>query len=206
MIAPPGATGVAFSDANDGDLRGSGAARERISSILGISHRWSWARQVHGNRVLEVSEPGEAGEADALWSMTPHLPLVVFTADCVGVVLQSDAAVGVAHAGWRGASDGVVSRLFEEMTLAGHEPSAAFLGPAIGSCCYEVGEDVAGLFEARSQTTWGTSSVDLARSVRGQLKGVDVWSSGACTYHEQPWFSHRRDRTPERLATIAWIP
>lgn len=207
MIRPPGWDGVAFSDRADGDLRGDPGARERAAHALEISEDWAMVRQVHGNVVKRVSRPGEAGEADALWTTQSGLPVAVFTADCFGVVLVAPGAVGVAHAGWRGADSDVVHRLVDEMSGSGHAPSRAAIGPGIGPCCFEVGPEVAERFEARqiAETTWGTTSVDLPDVVTAQLGGLEVWSSDSCTFHEEGWFSHRQDGTSARMAAIGWL-
>jgi len=207
MIRPPSRHGAAFSEATDGDLRSDPAARDELSRALGISGSWSTARQVHGADVLAVDSPGDAGRADALWTTVSGLPLAVFTADCFGVVLHASDAVGVAHAGWRGADSGVVARLRSEMSRAGHEPTRAEVGPGIGPCCFEVGPEVAARFHRHdAETTWGTSSVDLAAAIEAQLDGVDTWLVDGCTHHEDGWFSHRRDGTLSRLATVGWLP
>jgi copper oxidase (laccase) domain-containing protein len=93
------------------------------------------------------------------------------------------------------------------MTAAGHAPLRAAVGPGIGPCCFEVGEEVAGRFEAhRSETTWSTTSVDLPGAISSQIPAIDTWSIGACTYHDPGWFSHRRDATKQRLAAVGWLP
>lgn len=206
MIRPPGWSGVAFSEKTDGDIRADAAARRRASDGLGLAAEWAESSQVHGNEVARVYAPGQAGEADALWTTVTGLPIAVFTADCFGVVLLAEDAVGVAHAGWRGAVSGVVTRLMAEMTSADHAPRRAAVGPGIGPCCFEVGPEVAGRFnEHVTETTWGTTSVDLPGVVAGQLEGLEVWSSGACTLHDDGWFSHRADGTSRRLASIGWV-
>jgi YfiH family protein len=162
---------------------------------------------VHGTVVRRATTPGEIDEADALWTDVPGLPLAVFTADCFGVALKAESAVGVAHAGWRGALEGVVTKLRQEMTAHGHEPRQGALGPGIGPCCFEVGIAVAERFpQDHAETRWGSTSVDLAASIRRQLEGVEVWVSGACTMHDPGLFSHRENRTLLRHATIVWIP
>jgi YfiH family protein len=207
MNRPPGVDGVAFTDGADGDQRNDLTARSAVSSWLGISRRWATVRQVHGIVVRRATTPGEIDEADALWTDVRGLPLAVFTADCFGVALRAESAVGVAHAGWRGAVEGVVTMLRQEMTAHGHEPTQAALGPGIGPCCFEVGAEVAERFpQDHAETRWGATSVDLASSIRRQLEGVEVWVSGACTMHDPGLFSHRENRTLLRHATIVWIP
>ncbi len=198
--------GVAFSEASDGDLRHDPVARSAFAAALDIDGDWAWVRQVHGSSVVRVDQPGVAGEADAVWTSEKGLPVAVFTADCLGVVMLSDGAVGVAHAGWRGTVSGVVGELHAAMTEAGHVPGQVAIGPGIGACCFEVGYEVASLFDRTETTTWGTTSVDLLGSVRSQLGGVEVWSVGACTRHEDGWFSHRKDATPSRMVSLGWRP
>jgi YfiH family protein len=206
MNRPPGVDGAAFTGAEDGDQRNDLTARSAVSSWLGIPRDWATVRQVHGIMLARADRPGEIGDADALWTDLPHLPLAVFTADCFGVVLTAESAVGVAHAGWRGAADGVVSALRSEMTARGHPPISAAIGPGIGPCCFEVGPDVAERFpEHLSETRWGATSVDLAAAIQKDLGGLDLWVFGACTMHEESLYSHRRTRTAQRIATIAWV-
>ena len=206
MNKPPGVDGAAFTDATDGDQRNDLTARSAVSSWLGISREWATVRQVHGSAVARAESPGELDQADAMWSDVPGLPIAVFTADCFGVVLTSESAVGVAHAGWRGVTSGVVTALREEMTRNGHVPGAAAIGPGIGPCCFEVGSEVAEQFpEDLRETRWGATSVDLASVLSRQLDGLDVWLSGACTMHETSLYSHRRNGTALRIATIAWV-
>jgi polyphenol oxidase len=203
---PPGVDGAAFTDASDGDQRNDLTARSAVSSWLGISRDWATVRQVHGASLTRAESSGELDDADAIWSDVPGLPVAVFTADCFGVVLRSESAVGVAHAGWRGAASGVVLVLREEMTRQGHEPVAAAIGPGIGPCCFEVGPEVAERFpQDVAETRWGATSVDLISALRRQLDDMDIWVSGACTMHETSLYSHRRNRTALRNATIAWV-
>lgn len=205
MIRPPGLDGVAFTRSRDGDLREDPFARARVSRSLGLPERWAVVRQVHGDGVVRVDAPGDWGEADALWTDHPRLPLAVFTADCFGVALLAPRAVGVAHAGWRGASAGVAAALRAEMEGAGHPPLAAALGPGIGPCCFEVGAEVTSSFpETAATTRWGTRSVDLARHLTAQLHDLPVWAAARCTFHQPGWFSHRLTGTRRRMATIVW--
>lgn len=206
MIRPPGYPGVAFSTAVDGDIRGSALDRDAFSRNLGIDEGWATVSQVHGSTVIRASEARDHGQADAIFTTEIGLPVAVFTADCLGVVLIAADAVGVAHAGWRGVAAGVVPALNEAMHAAGKPPFKAAIGPGIGPCCYEVGAEVAGAIpHGGATTTWDTRSVDLVRAVRAQLGGLAVWDSGACTLCGDGFHSHRRNSTTDRMATIAWI-
>jgi len=206
MIRPPGWDGAAFSEGGDGDIRNDPMARGRVSVALGIAEDWAFVRQVHGGEVARVDRPGDAGEADAVWTTVEGLAVSIFTADCFGVVLHAAEAVGVAHCGWRGTVAGVAQGLKHQMAKAGHDPVWGAIGPGIGPCCFEVGREVSSSFDGyRSETTWGTTSVDLVAALRDQLEGVELWEVGRCTRHEEGWFSHRRDGDPRRLATIGWV-
>jgi polyphenol oxidase len=207
MIRPPALAGAAFTHAGDGDIRNDGAARAAVSAQLHVIADWATLTQVHGDKVVEATEPGNWGEADAVFTKVTGLPLAVFTADCAGVLLIGDGAVGVAHSGWRGTASGVVSGLVNAMEQAGHSPSHAAIGPSIGPCCFEVGTEVADRFPGfGASTTWGTISVDLWKSLSAQLDGLNVWLSRMCTRHEPGWFSHRKNATDSRMASVVWIP
>jgi len=207
MIVPPGVAGVAFSQVSDGDVRNDPLARSRLSDRLSVPEGWAWVAQMHGATVLKASGPGRLGEADAVWTMTPELPIAVFTADCLGIVVQAEGAVGVAHAGWKGTRLEVVRHLVEAMSAGGRDPIRAYIGPGIGPCCFEVGPEVAERFENHlATTTWGTTSVDLGSAVSSQLDGVEVNVIDACTRHDDRFFSHRRDATTKRQVTLGWLP
>lgn len=204
MIRFPAA---AFTEAVDGDQRFDLAARAAVANALGIPAAWATVSQVHGSRVVEADHPGDQGEADALFTTLPSLPLAVFTADCAGVVVQAEGGVGVAHAGWRGAEAGVVVRLVETMRAAGLGPRSVLVGPSIGPCCFEVGPEVVARFPGVvALTSWGTPSVDLRQAVVDQLGGLEVTVVAGCTRHDAGWLSHRKDATTSRMATVAWLP
>lgn len=207
MITPPGQHGVVFTDSSDGDVLGDPVARHKLSNSSPVPEQWATVEQVHGDAVVRISGPGSAGPADALWTTENGLALAIFTADCFGVVMQGPGAVGVAHAGWRGARSGIVPRLRHEMETAGHRPVRAAVGPGIRACCFEVGPEVLEEFpDNQTTTSWGSPSVDLQATIRQQLDGLEAWFSGRCTRHEDGFFSHRENATAERMATIGWIP
>lgn len=186
-------------------MRADRVARQAVSVHLGISPEWATIQQVHGAQVLVVEEPGPAGSGDALVTRRPHLPVAVFTADCLGVVFSSDEAIGVAHAGWRGLAAGVLEATVGALRDFGAPPPLAHIGAGIGPCCFEVGDDVAGEFPGDvATTTWGTTSVDLVAAARRKLDGIDVTSDDRCTACGGG-FSHRADANPARMAAIGWL-
>lgn len=199
--------GVAFTAPSDGDMRSDPDARRRVSDRLGIAARWATVDQVHGSEVVQVTRPGRNGRADGMVTTVPGLAAAVFTADCLGVVLQGPGAVGVAHAGWRGLAAGVLESTSEQMEETGAPVEAADLGPAIGPCCFEVGEEVAELFpEDLSETKWGSVSVDLVSAALRRLPGgLETSVDRRCTACAGGP-SHRRNATPLRMAAIGWLP
>jgi YfiH family protein len=118
--------------------------------VASTAGRLTFGRQVHGARVAVVTA-ADAGRAfddtDALVTDAPDVPLVILTADCAAVVLfdPERRALGLAHAGWRGAVARVAAATVARMQAAfGSRPEdlVAAIGPSIGPCCYEVGADV----------------------------------------------------------------
>ncbi len=111
--------------------------------------------QVHGNRVF-VPRPGHVGtgtrpEADSLVTDERGLALVIRTADCVPVFFldREKPAIGLCHAGWRGAQKKIVSKTIEVLRGEFHsrpESLKVALGPSICQNCYEVGEEFEPLF------------------------------------------------------------
>lgn len=198
---------VAFSGAVEGDQRLDTDARNRLADALGVPSAWASVRQIHSAVSFLATAPGQQGEGDAMWTDRPGLPLAVFTADCLGVALLAESAVGVAHSGWRGTADGVVPALADRMSAAGHQPVSAVIGPGIGPCCFEVGPEVAERFDGHvTSTSWGSTSVDLPGAVAAQLPGIQVDVAGGCTRHDDAYFSHRRDGTTLRQVTLVWLP
>jgi len=197
----------------DGDFAGDlGAGRD----VLGAPQPWTWLRQVHGDRVVVVSHPGEhAGvEADAAVTSTPGCTLAVRTADCAPVVLTGARSVAVLHLGWRGVLADLVARTADVMRGLGDEPSVAEVGPCIRPGCYEFDgpelDQMAARFgdRVRAVTTAGRPALDLPAAVTAALEeqGVtDVRDAAGCTACRPEWFSHRANGDGQRFATIAWI-
>ena len=206
MIRPPGFRGAAFTNAQDGDPFGDVDARAGISAALQVTDEWATVSQVHGNVVKQALTAGDAGDADAVFTTVASLPVAVKTADCVPVVIESPGAVAAVHAGWRGMAAGVLRAATETMSGLGERPTRAAIGPAIGPCCYEVGEEVVNAVGFEGRTSWGTRSVDLVGAATEQLAGLDVWAAGECTRCGTGYHSFRRDQTDSRQAGIGWIP
>lgn len=207
MIRPPGFRGAAFGEAAAGDLRVDEAGRRAMAGDLGVAPEWAFVTQVHGATVLRAARPGLLGEADAIFTTRHALPIAVATADCVPVILEGEGVVAVIHVGWRGAVAGVVEATLGQLSQTGLTVERAAIGPGIGSCCYEVGDDVAELFDGfTGTTTWGTRSIDIAGFVASRLEPIPVWRSERCTFSDPGLHSYRQNRTKLRQVTVAWLP
>jgi copper oxidase (laccase) domain-containing protein len=205
MILAPGFAGAAFGTAADGD-RSDRESRRQIAAALGIPSAWAWLRQVHGSRVLRAIGPGLAGNGDALVTTVAGLPMAVATADCYAVILEGDGGVGIAHVGWRGAAVGIVGATRLALERLGVHVRRAAVGPGIGPCCFEVGADVAVMFDGSvGCTTWGAPSVDLVTAFEPELSGLEVWRAGVCTMCGDGFHSYRRDGTRRRQVALAWL-
>lgn len=207
MIQPDGFRGAAFGTAADGDGRHEPELRATIARDLDISEDWATIRQVHGNAVLIATEPGFIGAADGLITEVPGLPLAVATADCVPVIIEGAGSTAIVHAGWRGIAARIVERTVDRMKEIGDRPLRLAIGPAIGPCCYEVGDEVIeGLGGFAARTTWGTQSADLATAVAAQAEGLEIWRADLCTYTEPSFRSYREDATDARQVAVTWLP
>jgi len=149
-------------------------------------------RQVHSPTVRRARLVVRGAPGDGLWTEEPRLPILAFAADCVPIALvrRSGApAVAVVHAGWRGLAEGVVQAGVD--ALGGEV--GAYVGPAIGQCCYQVGPEVSALFD-------NDLTVDRRLDLRGGAEralrragAVSVEHVDLCTRcHPELFFSHRR--------------
>jgi YfiH family protein len=192
-------------------------AENRARAMAGIGlepGRLATAYQVHSNRVavVEALWPlGQAPQADALVTRERDLALGVLTADCAPVLLADAGAgvVGAAHAGWRGALDGVLEATVEAMEALGAKRGriAAGVGPTIAQRSYEVGPEFpAPMLEQSADNSdffctarrEGYFLFDLKGYVARRLssmglKGVQCLPCDTCGEPDR-FFSYRRSR------------
>jgi YfiH family protein len=218
LDAPGRCAHVAFTDRHDGDFgaHDDPSAREALARRL-VDLPWSWARQVHGNGVLEVREPGEGRgvDADGLVTDVPGAVLSVRGADCPMVVLVArEGVIGVAHAGWRGLVGGVLEATVAAMRRRGAACVQAYLGPCITAAHYEFGPDDLAHAKARlgdtvvGATTDGRPALDLPAGVTAALASVGVpldTSHHRCTAADPALYSHRARREAGRHTAAVWL-
>lgn len=211
--------------------------RRRFAEAIGISEpRVVCAAQVHGNRVVYADERNAGAgyerretaipDADGLITDRPGVALWLGFADCVPILAYDPErrAVGIAHAGWRGTLGCIARELVESMEARlGSRRSDLNLvvGPSIGPCCYEIGQDVRNAFEQ----SWddvdglflagenGKQRLDLWEAnrrllLRAGVPASNVLVSARCTAcNETDFFSHRAQRgRAGRFAAVIALP
>jgi YfiH family protein len=194
--------------------------RRRLAAVLGFEPgQVVFARQVHGTRLIDHwepargslrtlsdrKEPRDVPEADGHVVGEPGVAALVFVADCLPVALAGPGGVAMVHAGWRGLAGGILAAGAEAL-----EATAAAIGPGIGPCCYEVGDEVLDAFADLGEGVARGRMLDLPGVARRRLAeaGVErVESAGLCTSCEpELFFSHRRDEgRTGRQAGVAWL-
>jgi polyphenol oxidase len=201
---------------------GAEAAWRGLARHLGVApDRLFRLQQVHGVAVAEPLPRGSGAasaalpEADVIITNDPSAAVGIQTADCVGILVadRRRRAVAAAHAGWRGTAARAARVAVE--ALAGRFGSAptdliVAIGPSIGPCCYEVGEEVRSAFDGAGHSPadlehWfersatGRWRLNLWTATRDQLvaTGVspdDVHVAEVCTATElSRFFSYRRE-------------
>ena len=173
--------------------------RRRLCAAVGADpERLAMNRQVHAATVNRAA-PGERGrEGDGLWTDEPGVPMLKLTADCLPVALarhNGGPALALLHAGRLGLLEGIVEA---GVAALGGRNLAAAVGPGIGPCCYEVGDDIADVYRARfgpaavrgrNLDLWTVAERVLRDAGVAAVERVDV-----CTACNAEFFSHRRDQ------------
>jgi purine-nucleoside/S-methyl-5'-thioadenosine phosphorylase / adenosine deaminase len=195
----PGATAV-FSTRSAGSVK---ADPRPLAAALGIvPDRIATAAQVHGADLLTY--PSRSPEGDGHVLREPGPVGLVYAADCLPVALAGPGGAAILHCGWRGLAAGIVAR-----GAAAVEATHAAIGPGIGPCCYEVGDEVRGAFAGLGDGVASGRMLDLPEAARRRLReaGIgQVESAGLCTRCEpELFFSHRRDGGPGRQAGLVWL-
>jgi YfiH family protein len=178
-----------------------------VERALGGRGRLLLLKQVHGCALARAPWEGRP-EADAALATEPGVLLGIETADCLPVLLVDPQrrAVAAAHAGWRGTVQGAARVAARALVAAGSDPRAllAALGPNIGPCCYEVGEDVRAAFGEAGARFFrpgprGRPHLDVRAANRAQLEEEGlrpdrIVSVDECTFcRADLYHSYRRD-------------
>ncbi|MFL5945784.1 MAG: polyphenol oxidase family protein [Gaiellaceae bacterium] len=172
--------------------------RRRLCDAVGADmNQLAMNRQVHAATVNRAV-PGDRGrEGDGLWTDEPGVPMLKLAADCLPVALarrNGKPALALLHAGRLGLLAGIVAA---GAATLGSRNLAAVIGPGIGPCCYEVGDDIREAYRARlgGDVVRGRN-LDLWTAAERVLRAAgveDVERIDVCTSCNAEFFSHRRD-------------
>ncbi|MCX7694337.1 MAG: peptidoglycan editing factor PgeF [Caloramator sp.] len=173
-------------------------------------------RQVHGDEIYIVDREnyteirGKFG--DALITKDIGIPIGVFTADCVPIIVvdYTNKIVAAVHAGWKGTYKKILKKTIEKMIMelnADIENIFVILGPAILSCCFEVGEDVFNKFNFKEKRD-GKYYVDLYLENKKQAVDLgilekNIFLSNICTKcNNDLFYSYRVNNNTGRIGTF----
>jgi len=204
--------------------------RRRFMTAVGAADyhdRLVTAEQIHGAAIVRVTgedagRGARAGEipppipgTDVIWTTESTIPLMLFFADCVPVVVvcTSPRAIAVVHAGWRGAYAGIVGATVRAMrTELGDVELLAYVGAHIGACCYEVGPSLVSQFANMFVTIPRASDrLDLGAVVAEDLDRAGIsrerqWHLEICTAHNtNRFFSYRAESHTGRHCAFAML-
>lgn len=201
-----------FCTTRDYEGRITGELANELTAVardeFGVEATLTTCLQVHGARVERASASNhwrECDSCDALWTDVTHAALGIKVADCLPVTMvdPTSRVIANAHSGWRGAVQRITAETIDKVTAStGFDPSSAhaYLGPSIRSCCFEVGEEVAGQFDARfidrSRPKAHVDLIAFTTDILRQRGFADerISDSGLCTRCEGSLFhSFRRD-------------
>lgn len=180
--------------------------RELLFNSIGLSsNQIAFQKQVHGNSVTYVDKPGLCGESDAMITDKPELGLAISTADCAAIFIYDkdrNVIAGI-HSGWKGTAKGITKKtiaiLHNEFNCQ-TKNLIAYISPSISQKNYEVGKEVAELFDKKYLIPKGEKYLlDVARVNYDMLlicsiKKENIQQSGLCTYETKNLLhSYRRD-------------
>src|SRR6266508_5421671 len=198
-----GVSGGAFESLNLGLLTDDDSAkveenRRRLCEAVGTEPAMlAMNRQVHAADVNRAAAGEQGKPGDGLWTDEPGLPMLKVTADCLPIALarkNGRPALALLHAGRLGLLEGIVEA---GIGALGGE-LAAVVGPGIGPCCYEVGDDIADAYrtrfgsdavKGRNLDLWTVSERVLRDAGVESVERLDLCT--AC--NPELFFSHRRD-------------
>jgi polyphenol oxidase len=192
--------------------------RADLCQACGVPREPFWLSQVHGCRVADSASDLPGCEADAVFSRRSHQVCGVLTADCLPLLMTDRAGrvVCAVHAGWRGLAAGVVESAVARLSVPPQE-LLVWMGPAIGSDAFEVGDEVRQAFVKRSaedaqafrRNSRGRWLADIYHLARLRLRRLGVGYVGGgdyCTWTQSSlFFSYRREGETGRMAALIWL-
>lgn len=179
--------------------------RARVAEAMQVAPEYLvTVHQVHSADVVAVVEPLiERPRADAMVSATPGIALAVLTADCQPVLFADAEAgvIGAAHAGWRGAQDGVLEATLDAMEGLGaaRERITAVIGPTISQAAYEVGPELLETFLADDPQSARFFANGQGDRYQFDLPGYGLWRLRRAGVGHAEWTRHCTYADPARF-------
>ena len=185
--------------------------RKSFCNLFGIdSTKIVFANQVHGTMVKKVSS-ADCGtfiaDCDGLITDDKNIFLCIFTADCMPVFLASRdySVVAMVHAGWRGLAGGIIEsaaiRFLEDFGISTQD-IFAYIGPHIGQCCYQVGDELKKAFNRPDDEEYFSLAKEAQRQTE-KLGIKKIYIKSHCTCHEyEMFYSYRREPTDKRMMSL----
>lgn len=179
--------------------------REHFFQRIGLNNNQiAYQKQIHSDIIKFVEEPGFIGESDAMITTKKNIGLAVSGADCTTIYLydKENQIIAAVHSGWRGTHKKILLKTLKN--LVHHFSSApknlfAFVAPAISQKNYEVGEEVAVLFDQKylailnSKLYLDVSGINIDFLKQFGIPATQIEISSLCTFAEDYLHSYRRD-------------
>ncbi|MDD3342837.1 MAG: peptidoglycan editing factor PgeF [Sulfurospirillaceae bacterium] len=188
--------------------------RMLLKAQCDVSHVM-FMNQVHGDNVVAVLGHEPVPTCDAMVTNQKGIALAVMVADCIPILIYDPVheAIGVVHAGRAGSALHIGIRCLEVMhRVYGScaEDMKVWMGPSIGSCCYEVTKEVTAGLETCLQHRDDHLFLDLSAFNRADflafgVKQENIVSSTICTCCDSNYFSYRRDKITGRFVGVIWL-
>lgn len=181
--------------------------REKFFDALGLkSSQIAFQKQIHSDIIKFVDKPGSVGESDALITNKTNIGLAISVADCTPVFIydKENKIISAVHSGWRGTVKKIVKKVLSNLSFhykSKPENLIVFIGPSISQKNYEVGTDVAVLFDQKylkvenQRLYLDVTSVNKDFLLDFGVPEENIEISNLCTYEEKELLhSFRRDK------------
>ncbi|MCT4508524.1 MAG: peptidoglycan editing factor PgeF [Tepidibacter sp.] len=202
--------------------------RKKLCEDLNFNFdKLTYNKQVHGNNVVVIDKNniGNIQEADGIITNIADVPIMVFVADCVSIAFidVKNKVIGCVHAGWRGTYKEISSIIINKMKTIYNskvENIKCIIGPAIGSCCYEVSYDLIEKFNTKftnlnenlytikdEKYYLNLFKINEFVLINNGIKKENIFNPNLCTYCDENRFhSYRRENTTsKRMAMVMQI-
>lgn len=193
----------------------------RICDVAGFNYYdLVFSDQVHSDRILKVgvqdkgkglSRKSDIVNADGLMTQDKGVPIVTFYADCVPLFFYDrvNKVIALSHSGWKGTALRIAQKTLEAMGKEyGTRPRDCIvaIGPSIGACCYEVGDDVIRyfvdiktpepVFKLKGNGKWmlDLPKINYHLFIEAGIPDENITMSGICTSCSEEFYSYRRDK------------